>query len=160
MTFTVFQADFDMHELQTEQVKFTAQEAAAAAAQYMDPEAYADGRFVFNREEGIQAAEALIRQNLKLDPDFMPLRNSYASEQVTYTIEFFDDDSVNQAPCLSGYPCLYVQHISQYTLAITHPTVIVSIDAGEAQYSLRLPGMDTTVYRTGAHEWKGYNFIT
>lgn len=153
--FMLFQNDNDRHLLESEHVKFTAQEAAAAAAQYFMADDFAEGWYVFNEAEGKLAAEYVIKSNLELDDNFEPSTSSYWSEKVTYTIEFFDDNSIANTGSCTGYPCLYTHDTTDFSLAITVPTVIVTIYAGESRYVV----LDNppTVYRTGAHEWKDYN---
>jgi len=144
--FTVFQHDYHLHQQHTYHLKFTAKEAAAAACQYFIASEYAEGRFVFNRQEGIKAAEYIIKSHLKLDNHFFPQDNSYWREQITYTIQFFDDANTT-------FPDIYQHEEGNFTLTITDPTVIITIDAGKPRY--RLLDNPPNVIRTAAHEWKG-----
>lgn len=151
--FTLFQDQHDRHTLESEHVKWTAEQAAAAAAQYFVKNRYAEGFYVFNQAEGIQAAEYIIKSNLELDDNFDPLPGSYWTERVTYTIEFYDDDTIASTGTCTGYPCLYIHPTNDFSLAIAYPTVIVSIYTGKARYSI-IAAPD--VYRTGAYEWREY----
>lgn len=153
LTFMLFQNDHDRHYLESRHVKFTAQEAAAAAAQYFDKEEYAEGRYVFNQVEGNLAAEYIIKHDLEIDNNFNPLPGSYWREKVTYTIEYFDDSTITN---IGGYPFLYTHSTTDFTLAVSHPTVIVTIYAGKTRYTILSNANQPKVYRTGAHEWKSY----
>ncbi|MFE5324644.1 hypothetical protein ACFQ88_38990 [Paenibacillus sp. NPDC056579] len=125
-------------------LKFVAEEAAAAAAQYYVKNQYAQGRYQFDQDKGIVAAEYVIKKNLKLDDQFVPLSNSYWQEKITYSIEFFDDLNTT-------YPYLYQHTSGDFTLAIGDPTVVVTINAGKARYRvLTAPSL----YRTAAHTFK------
>lgn len=156
LSFTIFQNEYDRHHLEAEHVKFTAQEAAAAAAQYFVDTEYAEGRYVFNQAQGILAAEHIIKNDLELNDKFEPLPGSYWTEKVTYTIEFFDDKTITNMGTCTGYPCLYTHPTTDFVLTITQPTVIVTIYAGKARYTTLGLFEQPQVYRTGAHEWKSY----
>lgn len=153
--FMLFQNDNDRHLLESEHLKFTAQEAAAAAAQYFVEEDYAEGSYVFNQAEGIEAAEYIIKNNLELENDFEPQKSSYWTKKVTYNIEFFDDETITHTASCTQFPCLYVHETTDFALALTVPTIIITIYAGEARYTLFEKPPE--VYRTGAHEWVDYN---
>lgn len=145
--FLDFQDQYNRAERQSIRLKYIAEEAAAAAAQFYDYQEYALGRKVFNQAEGIRAAEAVIKNNLFLDNDFMPAENSYWTEQITYTIEFFDDSNTT-------YPYLYEHASSYFTLAIGDPTVIVTINAGKPRFPVYITSNPPDIFRTAAHEWK------
>lgn len=146
MIFTFYQYDYNMYQEQVYNLKFVAEEAAAAAAQYVYVSKYAEGDLVFNYEEGILAAEYIISKNLKLDDNFFPKVNTYWQEQIKYNIYFFDDSN-------STYPVLYEDIGTNFILTITEPTVVIKINAGKPRYKLINSLPDTIT--TSAHEWKG-----
>jgi hypothetical protein len=125
-------------------LKYVAEEAAAAAAQYQDNLQYSNGRKVFNQVEGIKAAEYVIKESLNLDNNFVPQAGSYWRDKITYRIEFFDDSN-------TAYPMLYSHPSSRFTLAIGDPTVIVTINAGRPRFSIAPE--PSNLFRTAAHEW-------
>lgn len=145
ITFTVFQQDYNLHQQQIHNLKFTAEETTAAAAQYIVEIEYAEGRLVFNQVEGIKAAEYMIKKHLKVDDNFIPEDNSYWQEEITYVIEFFDDSN-------STFPFLYEYNSTLFTLTITDPIVVITIDAGKPRY--RILVNPPNAIRTAAHEWK------
>lgn len=155
LRFLFFQTESDRNLIESEAVKFTAQEAASAAAQYFIDTEYAEGRYIFNQEEGIKAAEYVIKTDLELDNNFMPTKYSYWRDQVSYTIEFFDEQTIGNTAGCTEFPCLYIHDTTDFSLAIAHPTVIITINTGRARYTFMT---EPTVYRTGAHEWKEYSF--
>lgn len=141
----VFQEDFNQLHRQTMKLKFHTQEAAAAAAQFFDLNDYGQGKLVFNQEEAVRAAEYVLQHNLILDEDFSPRTDSYWQEVVRYEIEFYDESNTN-------FPYLYEHASTYFTLLLTAPTVIVTVDAGTPQ--LRLWNDSRGIMRTGAHTWQ------
>lgn len=145
MNWLVYKQDSDMHQEQMMRLKNVCQESAAAAAQYYIKEDYKNGKYVFNRTEGIKAAEDVIKYNLKLDNNFNPLPNTYWRDKVTYTITFLDDSNTN-------YPYLYTDPSGMLTHTITTPTVVVSINAGRTRY--RQLSVQPDAFRVSAHSWE------
>ena len=145
MIFTVFQYDYNLHQQYLYNLKFAAQEAAAAGSQYWSKAEFAEGRFIFNQTEGKKAAEYIIRQQLKLDEFLQPLSGSYWQEKVTYTMEFFDDSN-------SNFPFLYENADHLFTITIAEPSVVITINAGKPRY--RLIENPPDAVRVAAHEWK------
>ena len=143
----IYNEDNNTYNRYNQVLKFVAEEAAAAAAQYYSKEDYGEGMIVFDQTEGVKAAEYVIKKNLYLDDSFMPIPNNYFKEKVNYTIEFFDHSS-------SSFPFLYTHDVIFFTEAIGDPTVVVTIDAGLARHRT----LDTTdipvLIRAASHEWK------
>lgn len=145
----VFQQDYNLHQLHSDNIRYVAEEAAAGAAQYFNLSKYADGIFEFNQAESIRAAEYIIKKDLKLNGDFTPIANTYWQDQITYTIEFFDDTN-------TVYPYLYTSPVANYTETIAEPTVIVTINCGTPRY--RVPFVNPPdAIRLAAHAWKERN---
>lgn len=144
----IFRQDYHMHQRQLNRLKFVCEEAAAAAAQYQNFDEYKNGKFVFNREEGIKAAEYIIKSNLKLDDNFMPGQNNYWQSKVTYKIEFYDEGNVN----FSTQRPLYQHSSGMLTQVITSPTIVVSIEAGKPRYRQGI--QVNNAFRIAAHGWK------
>lgn len=134
-----------MHQEQMLRLKDVCQEAGAAGAQYFDKYQFSNGKFVFNQLEGTKAAEEIIKYNLKLDNNFVPLPNTYWQDKVTYKITFLDDSN-------TIYPFLYTDPSGMLTHAITTPTVVVSINAGKTRY--RTISNPPSAFRVSAHSWE------
>ncbi|OEF99445.1 hypothetical protein BHF71_09035 [Vulcanibacillus modesticaldus] len=146
ISFTIFQQDYNLYQEHLYNLKFVAEESAASAAQYIDVDNYAEGKIIFNRLEGIEAAEYLIIKQLKLDKNFMPLSNSYWHERIDYRINFFDESN-------SVFPFLYENSENNFVLTISNPTVVITINAGEPRY--RLFNSLTDAIMIAVYEWKG-----
>jgi len=146
-SFLCFQFDYNLHQQQIHSLKFTCEEAAAAAAQFYIKEEYAEGYKVFNKEEGIKAAEHIIKSHLRLNDDFTPKADSYWTDRATYQIYFFDDSN-------TVYPALYEDDSSLFTVVITDPTVIVKINAGKGNYRIQNLKNISSSIQIAAHEWK------
>lgn len=145
--FAVFQQDYNLHELQMDKVKFVAEEAAAAAAQYYSYQKYSDGIFVFTQSEGVKAAEYIIKTNLNLDNNFNPNPNNYWTDKITYQIQFLDDESVS-------FPYQYTDADTGRIETIVSPTVTVKINCGKARYRVPYIQIIPPSIRQAAHEWK------
>lgn len=143
--FLLFQDDHDRHERMLFNLKFAAEEAAAAGAQYADPVQYAEGKLVFDRTEGTKAAEYEIRQLLHLDERFDPLPGHVLKERVRFWIEFYDDGN-------TSFPYHYEDPYSHLKLTLTDATVIVRLNEGKALYRLQSDAPD--LYRIAAHTWQ------
>lgn len=147
MVFTVYQHDYNLHQEQIYNLKFAAEESAAAAAQYLFDDGYSEGMLVFNQLEGEKAARYILQEQLKLDDNLVPRENSYWQEQIQYTIEFLDDSN-------TVFPYLYEHSTASLVLTLTEPTVIIAVNTGKPRYrifsSLYLPSS----IRVAAYELK------
>jgi hypothetical protein len=144
--FLVYEDQYNRAERHMIQLKYIAEEAAAAAAQYHSKVEYSNGKMVFNQAEAIKATEFVIKTDLNLDNNFVPMAGSYWTDKVTYTINFYDDSNTT-------YPYLYTHNSSLFTLAIGDPTIIITINVGKPRYSIVTP--PANLFRTAAHEWQG-----
>ncbi|MEK3911125.1 hypothetical protein [Paenibacillus sp. FSL H7-0331] len=143
--FLNIQNEYNRAERHFIQLKYIAEEAAAAATQYYQSIPYSNGTMVFDQTEGIKAAEYVIRQDLNLDNNYIPMPGSYWVDKVTYNIQFFDDSNTT-------YPILYNHSSGFFSKAIGDPTVVVTINVGKPRYSIVAP--TNNYFRTAAHEWK------
>ncbi len=144
MIFTIFQQDYNMHQEKLYELKFVAEESAAAASQYLQEQPYAEGKIVFNQIEGIKATEYIIKNQLRLDDNMMPKSNSYWQEQVSYTIHFYDDAT-------TSFPYTYSTNDGTFVLVMTEPMVLISINAGKPRY--RLYNHVPDAIRIAGHGW-------
>ena len=103
---------------------------------------------IFNKTESIKAIEEVIKVHLNLDDNFMPLHNSYWTEKVTYKAYFYDDNNCT-------YPYLFTDDITGFSYVIRNPTVVVTINAGKARYSLSFIKSNSDNIRIAAHTWEG-----
>lgn len=147
MVFTIFQADYNRHQEKLQQLKYIAEEAAAAAAQYIDSNQYRWGNLVFNQTAGNLAADRVIKKNMELDSELRPSLYSSWYEQVTYTIHYFDDLTVE-------FPYEFHDSDFQPVFAIGAPTVLVILNAGQANYRFYQGSPD--ILALAAHEWQAW----
>lgn len=146
---TIFNQDFNMLQERFFDLKYICEDAAADASLFYDTEEYSLGRKVFNQAEGIKAIENQIKNSMHLDNNFNPLNNSYWTEKVTYKAYFYDDSN-------TVYPYLFKDEDTMFAKAITSPTVIVTINAGQGRF--RLPFIPRyEMIRSSAYEWKERN---
>lgn len=146
--FITYQQDSNLHQLKLHELKYVAEEVAAAAAQFHDLEEYGEGRLVFNQEEGIKAAEYVLKQTLSLNDDFKPKSGTYYQDQIKLHIEFLDESN-------TIFPYTYTDTDTNFTQVITEPSVAVTINAGKARYRVRYIQLDQIdCVRTAIHEWK------
>lgn len=143
--FTIFQVDYNKHQEQLYLLKYIAEEAAAAAAQFTVVEHYKDGYLVFNQEAGDLAARRVLKESMNLNNSLLPINNYYWVEQVEYTVYYFDDFNTN-------YPYHFNSQEINFEIIVSAPTVIVIINAGQPEYSLTKSVPD--LIAVAAHEWQ------
>lgn len=143
--FTTFQVDYNKHQEQRHLLKYFAEEAAAAAAQFTISTYYKDGYLVFNQSEGDLAARRVLKENMSLDENFLPFNNNYWMEQIDYMVYYCDDLNTD-------YPYKFNEQNIGFEILIKEPTVVVIINAGKAKYSLMKNIPD--IVAVAAHEWQ------
>lgn len=144
--FLYFQEDHDRFQRYDFRAKYAAEEAAAAAAQYIQNDQYGEGKLVFNQEEAIKAAEYMLKTHLSLDNQFKPIPGTYWLDQMSYKIEFFDESNTT-------FPKLYEHESNYFTMVITDPTVVITVNLGRPRYRVVFKNAPP-VFRTAAHTWK------
>lgn len=146
MAFTIFQADYNRHQEQIQELKYIAEEVAAAAAQYIILNKYREGYLVFNQTAGDLAAFRMVQRNMELDTNLKPSLYSDWQGPITYNVDYYDDLNAD-------YPHeLLVAELGQ-VLTITAPTVVVTINGGRANYRFYQDPPD--IIALAAHEWRG-----
>ncbi len=145
MFFTIFQSDYNRHQEQLQLLKYVAEEAAAAAAQYIIPNYYKEGYLVFNQTAGNLSANSVVRENMRLDSNLQPTLYSHWKEQISYMIDYYDDLNTE-------YPYELSRPEFNLVLMITAPTVIVTLNAGKADYRFYKEPPD--ILTLAAHEWQ------
>ncbi|MCX7773196.1 MAG: hypothetical protein N2376_08820 [Clostridia bacterium] len=143
-----FNHDFGLNRHAVLELRTVCEEASVAGALFYDKSQYSSGRIVFNRQESIKAIEAEIKSMLQLDDDLNPTQESYWQNKITYKAYFYDDSNTT-------YPYLFVDPDTGFTHLIKTPTIIVTINAGEARYSLQFLKNGADNIRSAAHSWDG-----
>ena len=151
LLFYSFQHDLNLNQQYLKDLKEVCVEASAAAALFVERSEYGQGRVVFNREEGEKAIRAVIKVMLDLDDSLYPLYGSYWQERIAYRIYFLDDSN-------TVYPLVFVDPETGYSEVIRKPTVVVTVSAGRAWYSLDfLKNQGGINRRSASHAWEAYN---
>lgn len=134
----VFQSDHNNRLLAEEYVKETANTAANAAALYYEADEYGKGKIVYNQAEGDKAVQHVVRSFLKLDDGLNPLDDSYCTEQVVITTQYFDDSN-------TVFPYMYNDTEIGFSRLIVDPQVVVKINIGKPRYRLKFIVADNLV---------------
>lgn len=157
----VFQIDNYNCRLQSDFLKYCADEASNSASLLYDENEYKLGSKIFIEEEGIKSIENTIKHYLKTDDSLVPLSDSYWKDKVTYTAYFFDDDLecriYKNGTYISSfnftYPYLFTDEELNYKKSIGTANVIVTINAGRGTYSLIFLN-DPTISRSSGYEYE------
>lgn len=143
-----FNTDFNLNKHANNELRFVCEEASAAGTLFLEMNQFSTGRIVFNREESLRAIEAVIISMLKLDVNMNPTSESYWQEQISYNAYFYDDSNTT-------YPYLFTDPETGFVYLVKKPTVIVTINAGKARYSLQFLKNGPDNIRSAAHAWEG-----
>ncbi len=143
-----FNHDFNLNRHALVDLRAVCEEASVAGTLFYYKDQYAVGKIVFNQEESRKAIEAVITSMLELDEELNPVQGSYWQEKVSYKAYFYDDSN-------TVYPHLYVDPDTGYTHLIKSPTIVVTINAGMARYSLQFLKNGPDNIRSASHTWEG-----
>lgn len=143
-----FNADYNLNKSKNNELRYVCEEAAVAGSLFVKKDHYSSGQIVFNQEESIKAIEAIITSMLKLDKNMNPATGSYWQERITYNTYFCDDSN-------TAYPYLFTDPDTGFVHLVKKPTVIVTINAGKARYSLQFLNDGPNNIRSAAHSWEG-----
>ncbi len=140
----VFQIDNYDYRLQSNFLKFCADEASNSASLFYYENEFKNGLKIFNEADGIKSIEHVIQNYLKTDNGLTPLRESYWSDKITYTAYFFNDNlscsvyknGVKTDSFNFTYPYLYTDKELNYKKSVGKASVIVTINAGKINYRL------------------------
>ena len=157
----VFQIDNYNCRLQSDFLKYCADEASNSASLLYDENEYKNGKKIFIEEEGIKCIENTIKFYLKTDDSLIPLPNSYWKDKITYTAYFFDDDlecrvykdGIYINNFNFTYPYLYTDEELNYKKSVGTANVIVTINAGRSTYSLIFLS-DPIIIRSSGYEYE------
>lgn len=159
MGFTVFQIDQNQYLQASALVKATANDCSDAAALYYDQEQYADGHKIFDKDQGNAAILHLLKTNLHLTAE-MTFQRKMFQDTCHYTTYYFDGDGV-MSTYMDGkfvsdrvitFPYLFEEVETEYQALISEAMVVVTINAGIADYKLKFI-TDPQLVRTSAHEY-------
>ncbi len=140
----VFQVDNYNYRLESNFLKYCADEASNSASLFYDEIDYSNGKKIYNEVEGLKVIEYVIENYLKTDATLVPLRSSYWKDKIQYTAYFFDDDllcsvyknGIKVNSFSFSYPYLYTDEDLNYKKSIGKSCVIVTINAGKTKYRL------------------------
>ncbi|QSX04913.1 hypothetical protein JYG23_09435 [Sedimentibacter sp. zth1] len=159
----VFQTDNYNCRLESQNLKYCADEASASASLFFDnisvenANDFTSGYKIFDEKEGIIAIERVIQVYLKTDSSLLPTLKSYWEDKINYTVYFFDDDlicnvytnGIKTDSFMFNYPFLYTDELLYYNKTIAKPIVIVTINAGKSRYRLNFISQITIVRSSG-----------
>lgn len=148
MFFYSFNNDFNFNKHANNELRFVCEEASVAGTLFQQKDQYSMGKIIFNQEESIKAIEAVIVSMLKLDENLNPTYESYWQERIRYKAYFYDDNNTT-------YPYLFIDPDTDFVCLIKEPTVIVTINAGKARYSLQFLKNGPNNIRSAAHTLEG-----
>ena len=147
-TLYVFDVDYRDNRYFLKDLKYVCEEVSISGALFLETEEYKEGRIIFNQSEAIAAIENQMKILLKLDDEFNPLPGSYWTDKITYDVYFLDDSN-------TIFPTTFVDPDTNYTAAITMPTVVVTINAGDGRSMLSSLNSTTDNIRSASHTWEG-----
>lgn len=131
----VFQTDTHMMQERKMMLKSTAEEVAAAGAQYFDRNEFGEGYYIFNQAESSKAMDYILQDHLRLTETFLPTPQSYwqQSGEVQYEVTYIDyANPTNTFPGTYNYTHFGETH----SVLLFGPSVVVTINAGEPRYTL------------------------
>jgi hypothetical protein len=131
------------------QLRTAAEEASVSATMFIDPQDESEGRIVFNQAEGQKAIKAIIKTMLKTNDSLIPVEGSYWQNQISYNAYFYDDSNTT-------YPYYFTDPDTGYRFTVNRPSVVVTINAGKARYTIKGVIDETQNLRSAAHEIVGY----
>lgn len=159
---TVFFSENISYQVLQDELKVAATDAADAALLYYDEQSYAEGIKVFKRDEGMRAAEQVLKDSKVINDDFSVKESKYVSGIVEYDVYFFDEagnsylyeNGILSSVGTFEFPYTFTEPRLGHSEIINDATVVVVLDAGEFDYSLPvLP--DPKAIRMSAYEYVG-----
>ena len=142
-----FNSDLILNRHANADLRTVCEEASVAGTMFIYEDQYGNGNVIFNQDESKKAIEAEIKSMLRLNDDFTPFPASYWQDQVTYKAYFYDDSN-------TAYPYLFVDPDTGFTHLVKAPTVVITVNAGEARYSLQFLKNGADNIRSAAHTWE------
>ena len=161
-TFTItFTQDYRQAQRNSYRLKYACEELSASAATFYDMEQYSEGYTVFDTDQGMRAVEDQLINLLSVDGNSDPLSDSYWVDTLHYMVYFYDDSLVMKvytdgeftSSKSFSYPYFHKDQWTDYNAIITSPTVVVTINAGDPIFRLKLFGNLPDVIRSASHVW-------
>lgn len=145
----LFCHDYNLNHIYYMQLRTTTEEASVAATMFIDPGEESEGRIVFNQAEGHKAIKAMIKTMLRTDDALNPVEGSYWRDNISYSAYFYDDSNTT-------YPYYFTDPDTAYRFTVNRPSVVVTINAGKARYTIKGVVDEAQNVRSAAHEIIGY----
>lgn len=146
--FYSFNNDFNLNKHASNNLRYVCEEASVAGTLFQQKNQFSIGKIVFNQEESLKAIEAVIISMLKLDENLNPTDASYWQDHIIYKAYFYDDSN-------TVYPFLFTDPDTGFVYLVKNPSIIVTINAGKARYSLKFLRNGAENIRSAAHTWEG-----
>jgi len=159
----VFTQDYRQAQRNSYRLKYVCEELSATGASFFDREEYSEGYTIFNTGEGINAIKNQLTSLLSVDSGMTPVANSYWSKNIEYKVYFYDDSGTlkvytNGNPGREEaftYGDFHKDDWTLYSIVISDPTVVVTINAGPGRFRLKFLDPLPDIIRSSSHEWEG-----
>lgn len=145
----LFCHDYNLNHMYYNQLRTAAEEASVAATMFTYPQEEKEGRIVFNQVEGYKVINAMLESMLKTDDSLNPIEGSYWQDRIKYTAYFFDDSN-------TSYPQTFTDPETGFAFEVQRASVIVTVNAGKARYTIEGIIDNTANIRSAAHEVVGW----
>lgn len=161
--FTIFQAENNNYLYFRDQLKMSANDAADAAALFYDEDNFSEGIKVFNKSDGNDVIAKILKDSLPVNDDFTFEDSNHIEGELHYTIYYFDgnetlttyENGVLLSSTSITFPYTFEELSTNYTISVSEPMVVVTLDAGTYDYSLPVI-TDPEAIRTSGYEYIEY----
>jgi hypothetical protein len=158
----VFAQDYRQAQRNSYRLKYVCEELSATGAAFYDLEDYSEGYTIFNTGEGIKAIKDQLTNLLSVDGSLTPIDNSYWLEPIRYKVYFYDDSGVCKVYSNGSFESegafvygeTHKDDWTAYNTVISDPTVVVSINAGQARFRLKFLDYIPDIIRSSSHKWE------
>ena len=158
----VYQVDSHAFLRNQEDLKYQADDMAAAAVLFYQSDAYGEGIKIFDDSRGNATAEVLLKENMNTTGGIVD-KGYFAGNHIIWHIYYFDDSgkrrSYTNGALTSTVPFSYgirfVEPLTGYGKLIDKPTAIVTIEAGCPHYRLPILPTAPPMIQTSAYEYVG-----
>jgi hypothetical protein len=158
----VFAQDYRQAQRNSYRLKYVCEELSATGSAFYDLKDYSEGYTIFNTEDGIKAIKDQLINLLSVDDSLIPVDNSYWLEPIKYKVYFYDDSGVCKVYSNGSfereeafvYGNIHKDDWTAYNTVIYDPTVVVSINAGQARFRVKFLDSIPDIIRSSSHEWE------
>jgi len=159
----VFAQDYRQAQRNSYRLKYVCEELSATGSAFYDLKDYSEGYTIFNTEDGIKAIKDQLINLLSVDDSLIPVDNSYWLEPIKYKVYFYDDSGVCKVYSNGSfereeafmYGNTHKDDWTAYHTVISDPTVVVSVNAGQARFRVKFLDSMLDIIRSSSHEWEG-----